>query len=61
MAYAWQKMADLPTITAFQYNFRHMFQAVGAPEFEEKGHFAKEVLGIKDWSEVRHRGLVMGE
>lgn len=35
--------------------------ALGTPEFEEKGHFAKEVLGIKDWGEVRHRGPVTRE
>ncbi|MEK7951923.1 hypothetical protein [Luteolibacter soli] len=37
------------------------YRALGAPGFEEKGRFAKEVLGIKDWSEVRHRGPVTGE
>lgn len=91
MAYAWEKMVNLPTITAFQYHLWaddrgegglrlglrkfggdpqdphgikpiwHLYQALGTPEFEEKGHFAKEVLGIKDWSEVRHRGPVTGE
>ena len=39
----------------------HLFRALGTPEFEEKGHFSKEVLGIKDWCEVRHRGAVTGE
>jgi hypothetical protein len=83
MAYAWNKIRDLPSIEVFHYHnwidhrgegglriglrrFRddkedpagkkpiwHVYRALGTPDEAKATEFAKQVIGIRDWNEVR--------
>ncbi len=38
----------------------HLYKAIGTDAEEEAFRFAKEIIGIRDWSEVPHRGEIRG-
>lgn len=39
----------------------HLYQALGTEKEDGASAFAKEVIGIRDWSEVPYRGIVTGK
>ncbi len=90
MAYTWRKIANMGTVTAFQYHLWaddhsegglrlglrkfgddpadphgikpiwHLFKAIGTGKEEEMFQSAKEIIGIRDWDEIIHRGPITG-
>ncbi|WP_226895384.1 DUF5722 domain-containing protein, partial [Luteolibacter marinus] len=38
----------------------HVYRAIGTDHEEEAFEFAKEIIGIRNWEEVRHQGPVTG-
>ena len=36
----------------------YVYQALGTPKEAEATAFAKPIIGIQDWSEIRHKGEI---